>query len=294
MADKHQSEWLNHLPFVLLGRKVALQPDIQASSSELTFGQNLRIPGQILNDPGEAPTKEELEELLKSVRENTTITPSQTSSHGTEKDLPEIPSDITHVYTRQHKAVGLQTPFEGPFRIESRPSKSTVKIEVGIFKSGEKRYEIRHLNDLKLAHPDSLAAPVQRSKLGRPSKPTDADAVVEGHTDENTSSSAGLANRLNPNPTSSTSPSISKQIGTETDASHATSTHVGPVPASPPKGGKIQTRLPTRTTRNPNPVYIDEIRLTGPPQFKPFMSRRPWSASASELDDLNRAISSFR
>ena len=34
MTDKHQHKWLDHLPFVLLGRKVAVQPDIGASSSK--------------------------------------------------------------------------------------------------------------------------------------------------------------------------------------------------------------------------------------------------------------------
>ena len=51
MAEKHQENWVDHLPFVLLGRRVALQEDIQASASELTFGMNVRIPGQLLHDP---------------------------------------------------------------------------------------------------------------------------------------------------------------------------------------------------------------------------------------------------
>ena len=273
MADKHQSEWLNHLPFVLLGRKVALQPDLQASSSELTFGQNLRIPGQILHDPGEAPTNEELESLLKSVRESTTIIPSQTSSHTIEKELPELPPNITHVYTRQHKAVGLQTPYEGPFRVESRPSRSTVKIEVGIYKSGEKRFEIRHLNDVKIAHPESMAAPAQRSKLGRPSKSTEAK-TVSGPGRLPPSSSAGNTNRLSdsldPEPSqffSPVAPTENKQVGTPGPSAHATSTSSdrssaltaneefeGTITGPPPQPAFSR---PIRTTRNPTPYYVD-------------------------------------
>ena len=69
--------------------------------------------------------------------------------------------------------------------------RSTVRIEVGHYKSGEKRYEIRHFNDLKIAHPDSLAAPAVRPALGRPSKirsdqtevqiQTEAQAQAEQH-----------------------------------------------------------------------------------------------------------------
>ena len=101
-----------------------------------------------------------------------------------QKPLAGIPEGVTHVFTRQHKAVGLQTPWEGPFKIASRPSRSTVQIKVGNYKNGEKRYEVRHFNDLKLAHPDSLAAPAVRPALGRPAKtsaplksPSSTDAV---------------------------------------------------------------------------------------------------------------------
>ena len=38
MVGKHQNKWLDHLPFILLGKRVSLQPDLGASPSELTFG----------------------------------------------------------------------------------------------------------------------------------------------------------------------------------------------------------------------------------------------------------------
>ena len=71
MGEKHQHKWLDFLPFVLLGRRVAYQPDIKASAAELTFGVNPRIPGQILHDPGEIRSGEELQSLLEQVRNNT-------------------------------------------------------------------------------------------------------------------------------------------------------------------------------------------------------------------------------
>ena len=64
MGDTHQERWMDHLPFVLLGRRVAFQPDLGASASELTFGQNVRIPGQILSDPGELEDQQTLQKLL--------------------------------------------------------------------------------------------------------------------------------------------------------------------------------------------------------------------------------------
>ena len=51
MGQKYQDRWMDYLPLVLLGRRTSLQPDVGASPSELTFGTNVRIPGQILFDP---------------------------------------------------------------------------------------------------------------------------------------------------------------------------------------------------------------------------------------------------
>ena len=49
---------------------------------------------------------------------------------------------------------------------------------MGTFKDGSKRFEIRHANDLKLAHPESLAAPVSRPALGRPSSSNSDDKLT--------------------------------------------------------------------------------------------------------------------
>ena len=71
MAEEHQGNWLNHLPFIVLGKNSAFQEDLGASPNELAFGMNFRLPGQVLIDPGEPQTEMELQELLKQVRSNT-------------------------------------------------------------------------------------------------------------------------------------------------------------------------------------------------------------------------------
>ena len=75
MADKYQGKWLDQLPFVLLGKRVTLQPDVGASPCELAMGMNVQIPGQILRDPGELQSEEELKTLLQQVRSNTANPP---------------------------------------------------------------------------------------------------------------------------------------------------------------------------------------------------------------------------
>ena len=90
--------------------------------------------------------------------------------------LPNLPPNTTHVYTKQHKALGFQPSFAGPFPIIQKLSRSTVKIKVGNKVNGEPIYEVRHLNDLKAADPDSHVSEATRAKRGRPkttAEPTD-------------------------------------------------------------------------------------------------------------------------
>ena len=317
MGEKHNNRWIDHLPFVLLGRRVALQPDIGASASEMTFGMNVRIPGQLLQDPGNLPEGPELQDILQKVRNATNNEACQPSRHNKpEVPLKEIPANITHVYTRQHQTTGLQTPFEGPFRIEERVSRSVIKIEVGSYKDGRKRYELRHLNDIKLAHPESLAAPATRPALGRPSRPSvpvETSNATEVKPVVKTSSPEPPPDRKQTQPVAagkSLSPSDSAIVNQQT---HATSYQGQRRSTSPPDGGKFQTTKaphpeyikkgpiitdtmfskwtpellnlpsrPVRSTRNPNPVYVDSIAC----DFSPAA----WSATDAEIEALNNSI----
>ena len=208
-----------------------------------------------------------------------------------ESSMPSIAEEVTHVYTRQHHQTGLLPSFEGPFRVAERTSRSVWKIEVGMYKDGRKRYEFRHLNDLKPAHPKSLAAPAVRPKLGRPtSSPSEASRVTDANLLQD-----GRQNRF-PKPTAEPSPSSfptaeNKQAadrvnssGTLPGDSHATSTLTDRVPASivdsglttgPPPVSAFPAR-PVRSTRNQNPYYVDSIA---------------WSATQSQLDHINNSIS---
>ena len=292
MGAKHQDRWMDHLPFVLLGRRTALQPDLGATASELTFGKNVVVPGQLLEDPDEVGDQESLQSLLQRVRNKTERPAIQTSRHiKQEQNFKPLPEDINFVYTKQHQTTGLQPSFEGPFRIAERLSRSTFKLEVGTFKDGTKRYEIRHANDLKFAHPKSLTAPAVRPTLGRPSS-SSSDAQLTALPSHPTPSNQFDESE----PASSVAADQNKQtLQTRKDATtdrptHETSNQNCRVPASIKEGGqeltgppKIQpfSGRPTRTTRNPNPIYVDGIQLE---------SNKPWSASSAEIQELNRMI----
>ena len=153
----------------------------------------------------------------------------------------------------------------------SRPTRSTVKIKVGLTKAGEARHEVRHWKDLKVAHmgPDSEEA--SRPMRGR--KPNPPPPPFETRP-KSAKSEADINNA-----------EVNKDLAPSTNKDAAKQTTSAPVENSK-TGGR-----PARTTRNPNPVYVDGV--TGPPPwpgFPPLSSTKPWSASANDLASINNSI----
>ena len=142
--------------------------------------------------------------------------------------------------------------FCGPFPIVERPSRTTVKIKVGLDVQGNARYEIRNWRDLKVAHLRPDTKDFLRPKRGRPSKKL---ATAQSGSDSPTETNQEVQDGAEINKLKLPSPSVKS-------------------------GGKIETGIdvlrPQRSTRNPNPLYIDSLM---------------WSASEEELNSLNQAIS---
>ena len=131
---------------------------------------------------------------------------------------------------------------------------------------------------------------MERPKIGRPSKATsshlDGQAPTDSENDGKTPSNQ--SNRLSsppqpvPKPTSGDQSDKSKQphptdapIGNHSTNGHATSTSTSGHRSEP-------ASRPARSTRNPNPQYVDALEW----------SPHPWSATENEVADLNRQIQS--
>ena len=253
MGEEHKENWYDFLPWILLMKRVAFQDRIKCSPSMLTYGMNLAIPGDLLTDPGEPYSEPQLQELINKLQRNDNNPAAQTKQPHQEL-VPEPPDNISHVYTRQHKAQGLEAPYAGPFAVVSRPSRSTVKIKVGLTKTGEVRHEVRHWRDLKVAHMRSDAQEAERPKRGRPSKISKpAESGTTSTNEVNKVSREAIV-----------SPNVNKDSN---------------------EGGK-----PKRSTRNPNPVYVDSI-VTGPPPQLAFPHKpQAWSASPEDIRAINEGI----
>ena len=64
MGDTHGSKWARALPWVLMAKRAQIQPDLDASASQLVFGKNISLPGQLLGHPGPPLTNLQTKKLL--------------------------------------------------------------------------------------------------------------------------------------------------------------------------------------------------------------------------------------
>lgn len=128
-----RENWITELPIVLLGLRCAFKPDINASSAELVYGTNLRLPGEFfektsnnLNINSSEPYILKLHQIFENLRS------SETSWHASTKIFSHKALDSSsHVFLR-HDGVrlSLQRPYSGPHKVIRRSNK-TYDILIG-------------------------------------------------------------------------------------------------------------------------------------------------------------------
>ncbi|GFT96563.1 hypothetical protein TNCV_5022201 [Trichonephila clavipes] len=115
-------KWTETLPAVLLGLRVAVKPDINASSAELVYGVSLRLPAEICTDTS-SPLDYGFVQQLKNQMNH--LKPLSTSTHGFSKNFvhPKL-DDCTHVFLRVEKvSPSLSQPYTGLHEVLSRNDK---------------------------------------------------------------------------------------------------------------------------------------------------------------------------
>ena len=65
MGDIHRERWMEQLPFTLLGRRAAFQPDLQSSAADMTLGGDVVLPGLAFK---EVDGPDQPQELLKNLQ----------------------------------------------------------------------------------------------------------------------------------------------------------------------------------------------------------------------------------
>ena len=117
-------QWFWKLPMTLLALRTTIKPDINASPSDLVFGEGITVPGQLIGPPN--LTDEELLRQQRSTLSNVRVEverlqPTATSSHRNPRvNIPDELSTATHVLVRKGVQPSLTAPYEGPYEVISR------------------------------------------------------------------------------------------------------------------------------------------------------------------------------
>ena len=108
MGDHHGNKWMAALPWVLMGKRVQVQPDLDTSAAQLCFGKSLDLPGQLLSHPGAPLSNVQTKSLLEELYKLSARPALQTSATVEPLDI-SFTEKATHVYVKVDNPQGLHS-----------------------------------------------------------------------------------------------------------------------------------------------------------------------------------------
>ena len=205
--------------------------------------------------------------------------------------MPVTTETATHVYIKQENPKGLLQTYTGPHPIVDRPSHSTIKVKMGTFKSGIENIQLHHWSNAKPAQLREDAVEAQMPVRGR--KPKTIQETPEDEIKQVLKPQMLTSSKSSSEPANASSPS---DVTSTTDGSETKRKGDGV--------NKLPVRRSERIQNKYHATSTAEVRLltsSGPPTGKPFARQiqienstapvpQAWSASASEIDTLNKLI----
>ena len=164
MARLTGPDWMDELPWVLLGIRTAPKEDLSCSSAELVYGAPLTVPGDFIprSNGHEEPPSTTLALLRERVGKLSPI-PASRHSH-TSRYVPPTLHDSQYVFLRRDShRTPFQRPYEGPFRVLQNGNKAFI-IDYGGLR------ETVSVDRLKPAHVD-IDRPVRVAQPRRKGRP---------------------------------------------------------------------------------------------------------------------------
>ena len=155
--------WMDELPWVLLGLRTTPKEDLNASPADLVYGTPLTVPGDFIPEAAHTPVHDHLRQLRQKV-EN--LRPTPTSAHGAENVKTKIPTALISakfVFVRKETKKPLEPPYMGPYEVLERSDKYFT-LQVG---SRQDRVSIDRLK-VALVDKDQPVQVAQPPKRGRP------------------------------------------------------------------------------------------------------------------------------
>ena len=158
------ADWINELPWVMLGLRTAPKQDMGVSVAEMVFGAPLTIPGAFTSF-GTTPEKADHLRRMRDIAGR--LVPAPDAWHGTPRPAKlKGLAEADFVFVRRDATHGpLLTPYTGPYRVLQREQKYYV-IQCG------ERQEKVSVDRLKPANaePDCPIEPAVPPRRGRPPK----------------------------------------------------------------------------------------------------------------------------
>ncbi|XP_064488374.1 uncharacterized protein LOC135400473 [Ornithodoros turicata] len=121
-AQPSRLRWAQHLPFALLGMRVAVKQDLRCAPAELVYGSPLRLPGDFLTPSADQPHPSPSDYVrdLKELFRHVTPVPPRMPTRRTVFVSQDL-STATHVFVRNDRAKPSLTPsYSGPYPVLSR------------------------------------------------------------------------------------------------------------------------------------------------------------------------------
>ena len=164
-ARLNSPNWIDHLPWVLLGLRTTPKTDIEASPADMVYGAALTVPADFVGGTPENTTpSKHLQQLRSTVGD---MAPPPTRHHNRPSSaVPANLKEAQYVFILRGGIRGaLQTPYEGPFKVLScTPKTFTIDYNGNT--------EVVSIDRVKAAHvdPTQPVTTAQPRKRGRPPK----------------------------------------------------------------------------------------------------------------------------
>ncbi|XP_015113966.1 uncharacterized protein LOC107039042 [Diachasma alloeum] len=115
----HGDSWYDVLPLVLVGFRTAWKPDVESTPAELTYGEAIRLPGELFIPTNDRAAPEVLKDLRRYFAG---VAPTEMSRHGTKPTfVHKSLANCTHVFIRTETGgPNTAAPYSGPYRVVSR------------------------------------------------------------------------------------------------------------------------------------------------------------------------------
>ncbi|XP_064486083.1 uncharacterized protein LOC135398628 [Ornithodoros turicata] len=158
-SQPEPTNWVDHLPWVLLGLRSSPKQDLKCSSATLVFGSPLCLPGDFLDSsPKPPPTGDDFATRLRQHFQAVKPALPRQPSHRKIFVSPDF-ANASHAFVRMDHAKPPLTPANaGPYKILTRSDKA-VTVDVN------GRRETISLDRVKPAHLETLVAPVHLPDL---------------------------------------------------------------------------------------------------------------------------------